>query len=73
MPRSDLRSVLTIASMSAAKKAVQNPATLNPETSELASISMSPFITSRNIPKVRMDRGIVIILRKRPIVAFMSL
>ena len=62
--------MLTMASTTAAKNAVQNPDTWKPGAIEEASISIRALITRRNIPNVNIDKGRVIILRNSPIVAF---
>ncbi len=64
--------MLTIASTTAAKNAVQKPATWKPGATEEASISISALMIRRNIPNVRIERGSVMILRNSPIVAFIS-
>ncbi len=64
--------MLTTASTTAAINAVQKPTTLNPETTDDASINISALMISRNIPKVKIESGNVIILRKSPIVAFIN-
>ena len=63
--------MLTIAITAAPKNAVQNPLTWKPgDNIDEASISISALITRRNMPNVRIEIGIVIILRNNPIVAF---